>query len=94
MSSEFFFFQVAISTESTKLLETSCFDQTLNLVWFDKLSLTNQQLTAKLAQIPCIGTAGLLAPAMLNYRNDEKDSPKVCREIHFIISSMNFVISG
>ncbi|CAF4603910.1 unnamed protein product, partial [Rotaria magnacalcarata] len=36
--------QLAISSASSKLLETACFDQTLNQVWFDKLSLSNHQL--------------------------------------------------
>ncbi|CAF1116862.1 unnamed protein product, partial [Rotaria sordida] len=66
--------QVAISSESVKLLETACFDQTLNQVWFDKLSLSNQQTSAKLLQIPSILTFGLIAPWVINYRKENEES--------------------
>lgn len=90
---------MAISSESAKVLETACFDRTLNQVWFDKLSLTNQNGSAKLGQIPSIVSAGLLAPVLLNYRNEEQDSLKVCLHIdpfhsfhlylHFRMSAMD-----
>ncbi|UJR29010.1 hypothetical protein I4U23_010228 [Adineta vaga] len=66
--------QVAISSESGKLLETACFDQALNHVWFDKLGLTNRQASARLSQIPSVLTLGLLAPYLITYRKEEKYS--------------------
>lgn len=63
--------QVAIASQTGKLLETACFDQTLNQVWFDKLALTNRPPSAKLAQIPSILTLGLLAPRFIKYREVE-----------------------
>jgi len=61
-----------------KLLETPCFDQALNQVWYGKLSLTNQQGSAKFVQIPSILTAGLIAPWIMSYRKDENESSNVC----------------
>ncbi|CAF0730867.1 unnamed protein product [Adineta steineri] len=66
--------QLAISSESGKLLETACFDQTLNHVWFDKLGLTNRQRSAKLSQIPSVISLGFLAPWLITYRKEEKYS--------------------
>ncbi|CAF1016322.1 unnamed protein product [Adineta steineri] len=63
--------QVAISSESGKLLETACFDQTLAQVWYNKLSIKNQQMSAKLLQIPTILTLGLSAPLAITYRDVE-----------------------
>ncbi|CAF1102784.1 unnamed protein product [Adineta steineri] len=61
--------QVAISSESGKLLQTACFDQTLAQVWYNKLSIKNQHLSAKLPQIPSILTLGLSAPLAITYRD-------------------------
>ncbi|CAF3258135.1 unnamed protein product [Rotaria sp. Silwood2] len=66
--------QVAISSESVKLLETPCFDQTLNQVWFDKLALSNHKTSAKLLQIPSILTFGLIAPCIITYRKENEES--------------------
>ncbi|CAF3511447.1 unnamed protein product [Rotaria sp. Silwood1] len=66
--------QAGISSESVKLLETACFDQTLNQVWFDKLALSNQQTSAKLLQIPSIITFGLIAPWIITYRKENEES--------------------
>ncbi|CAF1242408.1 unnamed protein product [Adineta steineri] len=63
--------QVAISSESGKLLETACFDQTLAQVWYNKLSIENHQIFAKLLQIPTILTLGLSAPLAITYRDVE-----------------------
>jgi len=62
---------VAISSESGKLLETACFDQTLNQVWYNKLSITNQQGSAKPFQFLSILSFGLLAPRFIHYREIE-----------------------
>jgi hypothetical protein len=80
---------VAISSQSGKLLETACFDQTLNQVWFDKLSLTNQQSAAKLAQIPSILTVGLLAPVLMSFRDGE-NAVNVCQIIVFFVCQRYF----
>ncbi|CAF0952112.1 unnamed protein product, partial [Didymodactylos carnosus] len=61
--------QVAISAESTKFLETACFDQVLNRVWYDKLTLLNQSaLSSQLKLFGSIVTLGLTAPLFLEYR--------------------------
>ncbi|CAF4001686.1 unnamed protein product, partial [Rotaria sp. Silwood1] len=66
--------QVAISSESKELLKTVCFHQTLNQVWYNKLSLTNRQTTAKLLLIPSILTFGLIAPREVSYRKENEES--------------------
>ncbi|CAF5073595.1 unnamed protein product, partial [Rotaria sp. Silwood1] len=66
--------QVAISSESKKLVKTACFDQTLNQVWFNKLFLTNRHTTAKLLQIPSILTIGFIAPMIISYREEDEES--------------------
>ncbi|CAF4511049.1 unnamed protein product [Rotaria sp. Silwood1] len=66
--------QVAISSESKELLNTAYFDQTLNQVWFNKLSLTNSHTTAKLLQIPSILTIGFIAPMIISYREEDEES--------------------
>ncbi|CAF2031429.1 unnamed protein product [Rotaria magnacalcarata] len=79
--------QLAISSASSKLLETACFDQTLNQVWFDKLSLSNHQLKVKVSRTLAIMTVGLIAPCIntkddalsqdgINYYVDEGNSKK------------------
>ncbi|CAF5062350.1 unnamed protein product, partial [Rotaria sp. Silwood1] len=54
--------------------KTACFHQTLNQVWFDKLSLTNRQTSAKLLRIPSILTFGFIAPWVINCRKDNEES--------------------
>ncbi|CAM4808551.1 unnamed protein product [Rotaria magnacalcarata] len=66
--------QVAISSESHKLLETHCFDHTLRQVWYDKLCLTNAQPSANFSQIPSIFTFGTIAPWIISYRKEIEDS--------------------
>ncbi|CAF3987348.1 unnamed protein product, partial [Rotaria sp. Silwood2] len=66
--------QLAISSASSKLLETACFDQTLNQVWFDKLSLSDHQLKAKASRILAIMTFGLIAPWFVSYRRETDES--------------------
>ncbi|CAF3424141.1 unnamed protein product [Rotaria sp. Silwood1] len=65
--------QVAISSESKKLVKTACFDQALNQIWYNKLSLTNRQTTAKLLLIPSILTFGLIAPWFISYRKENEE---------------------
>ncbi len=62
---------MAISSESRKLLETACFDQTLNQVWYNKLSITNHQTSAKPLQLLSVLSFGLLAPHLIQYREIE-----------------------
>lgn len=69
--------QIAIASQCGKLVETACFDQTLNQVWYNKLSLANEQTLGRLAHIPSIFTGGLLAPVFITYRNAEERSLNV-----------------
>ncbi|CAF1149147.1 unnamed protein product [Rotaria sordida] len=63
--------QVAISSECGKLVGTHCFDQTVNQVWCNKLSITNQQTSAKPSLLFSILSFGLLAPIyMMLYHLD------------------------
>ncbi|CAF1576811.1 unnamed protein product, partial [Didymodactylos carnosus] len=39
--------QIAIANENKLFLQTSCFDRTLNRIWYDKLSLTNRSILSK-----------------------------------------------
>ncbi|CAF0951970.1 unnamed protein product [Rotaria sp. Silwood1] len=66
--------QLAISSASSKLLETACFDQTLNQVWFDKLSLSNHELKEKVSRSLAILTFGLTAPWSVSYRIETDES--------------------
>ncbi|CAF1480220.1 unnamed protein product, partial [Rotaria sordida] len=66
--------QIAISSESDKLVKTACFHETLNQVWYDKLSLTNSHISAKLLQILSILTFGLIAPWIISYRKENQES--------------------
>ncbi|CAF4886108.1 unnamed protein product, partial [Rotaria sp. Silwood1] len=63
--------QVAISSECGKLVGTHCFDQAVNQVWCNKLSITNQQTSAKPSLLFSILSFGLLAPIFVNYRKDK-----------------------
>ncbi|CAF0930453.1 unnamed protein product [Adineta steineri] len=63
--------QIAISTQSIQLVGTACFDQTLNQVWYNKLSMTNNQTLIRLSQFLSIITFGLLAPWLIPYREKE-----------------------
>ncbi|UJR07511.1 hypothetical protein I4U23_011800 [Adineta vaga] len=63
--------QVAISSESAKILETACFDQTLHEVWYNKLSIINQQASKKLLQFVAFLSLGFLAPIIITYRDHE-----------------------
>ncbi|UJR20641.1 hypothetical protein I4U23_023766 [Adineta vaga] len=54
--------QVAISSESKKLVETACFDQALTQVWYNKLSLTKRHKHNRLSQFLSLLTLGFLAP--------------------------------
>ncbi|CAF4377045.1 unnamed protein product [Rotaria sp. Silwood2] len=66
--------QVAISSENKKLLKTACFDQTLNHIWYNKLSLTNRQTSELLPQISSILTFGLISPRFITYRKENEQS--------------------
>ncbi|CAF3454781.1 unnamed protein product [Rotaria sp. Silwood1] len=63
--------QVAISSKSQKLVATSCFDQTLNQVWFNKLSIANHGIFEQSRQVLAILSVGLLAPLIISYREED-----------------------
>ncbi|CAF1299340.1 unnamed protein product [Adineta steineri] len=63
--------QIAISSENIQLVGTACFDQTLTQVWYNKLSMTNNQTLTRPSQLLSITTFGLLAPWMIPYRENE-----------------------
>ncbi|CAF1014905.1 unnamed protein product [Adineta ricciae] len=65
--------QVAISSQSGKLLNTACFDQTLNQVWYGKLSITNYRTSKKLVQLITLVSLGFLAPFLIAYRAHEPE---------------------
>ncbi|CAF2738067.1 unnamed protein product [Rotaria sp. Silwood2] len=66
--------QIAIASGSKIVLKTACFDQTLNQVWYNKLCLTNRQTPKRLSQISSILTFGLVAPWIISYREENKES--------------------
>ena len=59
---------MAISSQSGKLLNTACFDQALNQVWYGKLSITNHRTMEKLVQLVTFVSLGFLAPFLIAYR--------------------------
>ncbi|CAF1153400.1 unnamed protein product [Adineta steineri] len=63
--------QIAISSENIQLVGTACFDQTLTQVWYNKLSIKNNQTTTRPSQFLSIITFGLLAPWLISYRKKE-----------------------
>ncbi|CAF0954182.1 unnamed protein product [Adineta steineri] len=65
--------QIAISSENIQLVGTACFDQTLTQVWYNKLSMKNNQTLTRPAQLLSIMTFGLLAPVTIPYRKKEID---------------------
>lgn len=69
--------QVAIAGESSKLLETACFDQTLNQVWFNKLALITHRASAQWFRLLAVLTLGLLAPVFLTYRDVEPQPVRI-----------------
>lgn len=77
-------FQVAISTESRKVLETSCFEQALNQIWYNKLSLSNNQLKAKVSLILPLATLGFTAPWLVKYRDPKAESREVKPSFMFL----------
>ena len=76
---------MAISSESAKLLGTACFDQTLNQVWYNKLSITNYQTSAKPLQALSILSFGLLASFVIHYRDIEPVCILLFHSFEFII---------
>ncbi|CAF1003931.1 unnamed protein product [Adineta steineri] len=65
--------QIAISSENIQLVGTACFDQTLTQVWYNKLSMKNNQTLTRPAQLLSIMTFGLSAPVTIPYRKKEID---------------------
>ncbi|CAF1238406.1 unnamed protein product [Adineta steineri] len=63
--------QIAISSENIQLVGTACFDQTLTQVWYNKLSMTNNQTLTRPSHFLSIITLGLLAPWIIPYRENE-----------------------
>ncbi|CAF3888305.1 unnamed protein product [Adineta steineri] len=69
--------QIAISSENTQLVGTACFDQTLTQVWYNQLSMTNNQTLTRPAQFLSIITFGLLAPCFISYRENESNTQEI-----------------
>ncbi|CAF0929325.1 unnamed protein product [Adineta steineri] len=69
--------QIAISSESIQLVGTACFDQTLTQVWYNKLSMTNNQTLTRPSQFLSIITFGLLAPWIISYREKETNTQDI-----------------
>ncbi|CAF3900565.1 unnamed protein product [Rotaria sp. Silwood2] len=84
--------QLAISSASSKLLETACFDQTLNQVWFDKLSLSDHQLKAKASRILAIMTFGLIAPWFVSYRKETDESSNNTKDDDLSQDGINYYV--
>lgn len=76
---------MAIASENVKLLQTACFHEALNEVWLDKLSATNSQLLKFGSRIFSLITLGFLAPVVMSYRDDNKESKSVCRIKRFFL---------
>ncbi|CAF3716629.1 unnamed protein product [Adineta steineri] len=60
--------QIAISSENIQLVGTACFDQTLTQIWYNKLSMKNNQTSTRPSQFLSIITFGALAPWIIPYR--------------------------
>ncbi|CAF0977303.1 unnamed protein product [Adineta steineri] len=69
--------QIAISSENIQLVGTACFDQTLTQVWYNQLSMTNNQTLTRPAQFLSIITFGLLAPCIISYREKETNTQDI-----------------
>ncbi|CAF0985839.1 unnamed protein product [Adineta steineri] len=69
--------QIAISSENIQLVGTACFDQTLTQVWYNQLSMTNNQTLTRPAQFLSIITFGLLAPCIISYRENESNTQEI-----------------
>ncbi|CAF4188401.1 unnamed protein product, partial [Adineta steineri] len=69
--------QIAISSENIQLVGTACFDQTLTQVWYNQLSMTNNQTLTRPAQFLSIITFGLLAPWIIPYREKETNTQDI-----------------
>lgn len=68
---------MAVSSKCEKVLQTACFDQALNLVWYGRLALSNSHFRTKPLLILSATCFGLLAPALMNYRTMTKQSTTV-----------------
>jgi hypothetical protein len=60
--------KVAISFRLKSFINSRCFDQVLNRQWYGTLDQTNNH---QVLLIISISSIGLLAPYLLNYRNDD-----------------------
>ncbi|CAF5010150.1 unnamed protein product, partial [Rotaria sp. Silwood1] len=69
--------QLAVLIESDKLIGTASFDEALNQVWYDKLSMVKNQHSTKLLIFVAIVTFGFLAPLTINYQEAHVDSLNV-----------------
>ncbi|CAF4183794.1 unnamed protein product, partial [Rotaria sordida] len=85
--------QLAISSASSKLIETACYDQTLNQIWFDKLSLSNHQLKAKVSQSFAIISFGLIAPWIVTYRKDTDESSNNTKDDDLSQDGINYYVN-
>ncbi|CAF1034271.1 unnamed protein product [Adineta steineri] len=82
--------QIAISSENIQLVGTACFDQTLTQVWYNKLSMTNNQTLTRPSQVVSITTFGLLAPWMIPYRENENSM----QDISLSTKGINYYTDG
>jgi hypothetical protein len=60
-------FQVAISSRSKNFINTDCFKQVLDRIWYNKLSYTDMSFFWILKFTLSFLTLGLLAPCVMSY---------------------------
>ncbi len=63
--------QVAISSCSKEFINTNCFKQVLNRIWYNKLSPTDSSFFRVLGFSLSVFTLGLLAPCVVSYCHGE-----------------------
>ncbi len=79
--------KVAISFRLKSFINSRCFDQVLNRQWHGTLDqTTNQELLSKISFTISIISFGLLAPFLLNYRNDYIDDTNEEKVVFSILS--------
>lgn len=93
--------QVAISSNCSKFINTDCFSQTLNLVWFNKLAHMNFSLVNCMKILLSLMTFGFVAPWLISYRlaeetdeiYDQKENQIVPYAVRIIYTNL-FTISA
>ncbi|CAF1439974.1 unnamed protein product [Rotaria sp. Silwood1] len=86
--------QLAVLIESDKLIGTASFDEALNQVWYDKLSMVKNQHSTKLLIFVAIVTFGFLAPLTINYQEAHVDSLNVRKKFGLFNYMMLYHLDG